>query len=180
MDCWSWWRINNITDKGRLNSAEIFKQSVRARNRVGIGLSYRPTRARSFKRFWSLGIDSKYWIPPAYVAWRAGTITLFLLRYSPHRLFKNSVSDGICSSELILGLLVSLKIRGSEYQALSSVVGIGSPPAPSPASEFLIPLVLACGWGGRRGANSHDWRENLALMVSSKSQVHVIWLRYRG
>ncbi len=25
------------------------------------------------------GIDSKEWIPPAYVAWRAGTITLFLL-----------------------------------------------------------------------------------------------------
>jgi hypothetical protein len=32
-----------------------------------------------FKRLWSPGIDSKEWIPPAYVAWRAGTITLFLL-----------------------------------------------------------------------------------------------------
>ncbi len=35
--------------------------------------------ARIFKRLWSPGIDSKEWIPPAYVAWRAGTITLFLL-----------------------------------------------------------------------------------------------------
>ncbi len=32
---------------------------------------------RIFKRLWSPGIDSKEWIPPAYVAWRAGTITLF-------------------------------------------------------------------------------------------------------
>ncbi len=37
------------------------------------------TRARIFKRLWSPGIDSKASIPPAYVAWRAGTITLFLL-----------------------------------------------------------------------------------------------------
>jgi hypothetical protein len=36
-------------------------------------------RARIFKRLWSPGIDSKAPIPPAYVAWRAGTITLFLL-----------------------------------------------------------------------------------------------------
>ncbi len=35
--------------------------------------------ARIFKRLWNPGIDSKEWIPPAYVAWRAGTITLFLL-----------------------------------------------------------------------------------------------------
>ncbi len=27
--------------------------------------------ARIFKRLWSPGIDSKEWIPPAYVAWRA-------------------------------------------------------------------------------------------------------------
>jgi hypothetical protein len=37
------------------------------------------TRARIFKRLWSPGINSKEWIPPAYVAWRAGRITLFLL-----------------------------------------------------------------------------------------------------
>jgi hypothetical protein len=36
-------------------------------------------RARIFKRLWSPEIDSKASISPAYVAWRAGTITLFLL-----------------------------------------------------------------------------------------------------
>ncbi len=36
------------------------------------------SRARTFKCLWGPGIDSKEWIPPAYVAWRAGTITLFL------------------------------------------------------------------------------------------------------
>ncbi len=51
------------------------------------------TRDRIFKRLRSPGIDSKELIPPAYVAWRAGTITLFLLGFpSPHRLFKNSTS----------------------------------------------------------------------------------------
>ncbi len=32
-----------------------------------------------FKRLWSPGIDSKALIPPAHEAWRADTITLFLL-----------------------------------------------------------------------------------------------------
>ncbi len=36
-------------------------------------------RAGIFKPLWSSGIDAKASIPPAYVAWRAGTITLFLL-----------------------------------------------------------------------------------------------------
>ncbi len=44
------------------------------RNRVGVELSYRHAGARIFKRLWSPGIDSKEWTPPAYVAWRAGTI----------------------------------------------------------------------------------------------------------
>ncbi len=35
--------------------------------------------ARIFKRLWSSRIDAKEWIPPAYVACRAGTITIFLL-----------------------------------------------------------------------------------------------------
>jgi hypothetical protein len=35
--------------------------------------------ARIFKCLWGPGIDSKELIPSAYVAWRAGTITLFLL-----------------------------------------------------------------------------------------------------
>jgi hypothetical protein len=34
---------------------------------------------RIFKLLRGPGIDSKESIPPAYVAWRAGTITLFLL-----------------------------------------------------------------------------------------------------
>ncbi len=42
-----------------------------------IGISW--VTARIFKRVWGPGIDSKEWIPPAYVAWRGGTITLFLL-----------------------------------------------------------------------------------------------------
>jgi hypothetical protein len=49
-------------------------------------------RARIFEHLWSPGIDSKESIPPAYVAWRAGTINLFYLVPSPHRLFKNSSS----------------------------------------------------------------------------------------
>ena len=39
----------------------------------------RVARAGIFKTLWSPGIDAKASIPPAYVAWRAGTITLFLL-----------------------------------------------------------------------------------------------------
>ncbi len=39
--------------------------------------------ARIFKHLWSPGIDSKEWFPPPYVAWRAGTITLFLIGSSP-------------------------------------------------------------------------------------------------
>ncbi len=50
-------------------------------------------KARIFKILRSPGIDSKESIPPAYVAWRAGTITLSLCSVpSPHRLFKNSSS----------------------------------------------------------------------------------------
>jgi hypothetical protein len=37
------------------------------------------TRAGIFKPLWSPGIDAKASILPAYIAWRAGTITLFLL-----------------------------------------------------------------------------------------------------
>jgi hypothetical protein len=37
-----------------------------------------PARAGIFKRVWGPGIDSKEWIPPAYVVWRAGTMTPFL------------------------------------------------------------------------------------------------------
>ncbi len=44
--------------KDRLSCAGILEQSIGARNRVGIGLSYRPTRARICKRLRSPGIDS--------------------------------------------------------------------------------------------------------------------------
>ncbi len=37
------------------------------------------SKTRIFKRLWSPRIDSKELIPPAYLARRAGTITLFLL-----------------------------------------------------------------------------------------------------
>jgi hypothetical protein len=37
------------------------------------------TRAGIFKPLWRPGIDAKASIQPAYVSWRAGTITLFLL-----------------------------------------------------------------------------------------------------
>jgi hypothetical protein len=40
--------------------AEIFKQSMGARNRIGIGLSYRPVRLLSLAEL-VLGIDS--WAP---------------------------------------------------------------------------------------------------------------------
>jgi hypothetical protein len=46
---------------------------------MGIMADAVSNRAPIFKRLWSLGVDSKEWISPAYVAWRAGTITLFLL-----------------------------------------------------------------------------------------------------
>ncbi len=51
-------------------------------NQQGESRAILPTRqdwARTFKCLWGPGIDSKEWIPPAYVAWRAGTKTLFLL-----------------------------------------------------------------------------------------------------
>jgi hypothetical protein len=39
-------------------------------------------------------------------------------------------------------------VCGSEYQAFSSVVHISSPPAPSPASEFVSPCFQVQGGGG--------------------------------
>ncbi len=48
-------------------------------------------RARIFKLLRSSEIDSNESILPVYVAWRAGTITLYSYSVpSPHRLFKNS------------------------------------------------------------------------------------------
>jgi hypothetical protein len=42
-------------------------------------------RARIYKRLWRPGIDSEDSIPPAYVAWRAGTTNIGL-SYRPARL----------------------------------------------------------------------------------------------
>jgi hypothetical protein len=48
--------------------AGILEQSMGARNRVGIVLSYRQAIDGIFKLLRSPGIDSKETIPPAYVA----------------------------------------------------------------------------------------------------------------
>jgi hypothetical protein len=91
--------------------AGILEQSVEARERVGLGLLYRPTRllgidswapqkfkipalvlsstwARICKHLRSPGIDSKELIPPAYVAWQADTSNRVVHR--PARLGINS------------------------------------------------------------------------------------------
>jgi hypothetical protein len=52
---------------------------MEAGHRVGIGLSYRPARARICKRLRRPGIDSEDSIPPAYVAWRAGTTNMVVV-----------------------------------------------------------------------------------------------------
>ncbi len=81
----SWWKFPE-PDLYKLSSIRIqeaqnlmapdpgqswnLEQPMGARNRVGIVLSY---RSRICKRLWSPGIDAMESIPPAYVAWRAGT-----------------------------------------------------------------------------------------------------------
>ncbi len=65
-------------------------------------------RARICERLRRPGIDSKEPIPPAYVAWRPGTLTLFVVR--PDKLQR--------LAESIPGLLKHLQIRaldGREY-----------------------------------------------------------------
>jgi hypothetical protein len=71
---WSWWEHFQKLKTYIMKSA-LYCTYRTLRNAV----QYLDYRARIFKRLWSPGIDSKEWIPPAYVAWRAGTITLFLL-----------------------------------------------------------------------------------------------------
>ncbi len=67
-----------------------------ARKRVGIGLWYRPARARICKRLWSPGVDSEGSILPAHVAWRAGTTNrvVVLARHAGNR-FLCSLSKGL-------------------------------------------------------------------------------------
>ncbi len=64
--------------------AGILLQSMGARNQVGIGLSYRPARARIWKPFKEprnrcLGIDSCLLTGSGYIRWRSGTTPRFLL-----------------------------------------------------------------------------------------------------
>ncbi len=54
-------RFTLCKDSGSASSAGIFKQSMGARNRVGIGLSYRPARLNSLAELGFYGID--YWAP---------------------------------------------------------------------------------------------------------------------
>jgi hypothetical protein len=61
-----------------------------ARNRVGVGFSYRPARDSIFKFLRSPGIDYKESIPPAHVAWLSGA-----------QIFKRLRSPGIDSKESI-------------------------------------------------------------------------------
>ncbi len=96
-------------------------------NGTCIGVVKSGTRARIFKRLWSPGIDSKVSIPPAYVAWRAGTITLFLIgAYSPYRFFKNS-SSGVHSQkrkiELARQIILEQSINSTTFSRTFSCDG---------------------------------------------------------
>ncbi len=85
--------VRHMADKPRLGLLLVVVAWKESRNLK--------SRARIFKHLWSPGLDSKELISPAYIAWQAGTITLFLYSVpSPHRFFQNSSSAmgrGICS-----------------------------------------------------------------------------------
>ncbi len=87
--------------------------------------------ARIFKLLWSPGIDSKEWIAPSYVAWRADTIKVS----SPHRLFKNSSSERLKSTPLpckIHGLAICYNII--KYVSIQRSSGI----LPQECTYFLL------------------------------------------
>jgi hypothetical protein len=64
---------------------------IMAGEAIGVNTRILGVSGGIFKLLWSPEIDSEESIPKAYVAWRAGTRTLFLYSVlSPHRLFKNS------------------------------------------------------------------------------------------
>jgi hypothetical protein len=78
-------RSKNLTDqedKGKGLELEGFEGKGSEREGVK-GLFCVFIRAGIFKPLWSPRIDAKASIPPAYIAWRAGTITLFLLGAQP-------------------------------------------------------------------------------------------------
>ncbi len=111
-----------ISKRARPFVLEILDQSMGARNRVGIGLLYRLPRARICSRLWSPGINFEESIPPAYVAWRAGTKNRVVVpvRQAGNRFLgsinglqiraQDSYVGGVDSLESIPGLLKSLKI----------------------------------------------------------------------
>jgi hypothetical protein len=51
--------VQDIYDELNLSSVGILEQSIGAKNRLGIGLPYRPARAQICKCLGSPGIDSK-------------------------------------------------------------------------------------------------------------------------
>jgi hypothetical protein len=73
---------------GVIGSESYQKQSVKLLQNMVYNTTQHPLPPHSrtlsvywagiFKLFWSPGIDSRVSIPPAYVAWRVGTTTLFL------------------------------------------------------------------------------------------------------
>ncbi len=70
----AWQRMGSLAVMQDANSAFLWAPDWRG-NIVCARFSW----ARTFKCLWGPGIDAKEWIPPAYVVWRAGTKTLFLL-----------------------------------------------------------------------------------------------------
>jgi hypothetical protein len=93
--------------------AGIFKQSAGVRNRVGIGLSYRPSRAGIFKK--SMGARHRGGIGFSYRPARLQASGIHSLASipGPHKHLKVRAQatqpGGIGSLESILGLLKSLK-----------------------------------------------------------------------
>ncbi len=99
-----------------LIAAGIFKQSIGARNRIGIGLSYRPARAGIIKLLWSPGIDSSslcslagWYYNPIHIRFLAPTDCLKIPAQATQ-------PGGIGYLESILGLLKSLKIRADRMK----------------------------------------------------------------
>jgi hypothetical protein len=87
MDLAVQWDETNIRGAG-INVHVVFKYLSRSLVRKGCGKVRRnafplrplpPPREGILKLLWSPGIESKESIPPAYIAWRAGTTTQLLL-----------------------------------------------------------------------------------------------------
>jgi hypothetical protein len=140
------------------------------KNRMGIGLLYRPAWARILKRFWRPEIDSEESISPAYV----------VDSWAPWKVYKYRLCDGIfkqsmgARNRVGIGLsyhparLHSTKyvyIKSTAPQSMSPRPNWDSPPNPSLASECAPPprtgggghtRLRASGWGS---PNSDDWKK---------------------